>query len=147
LVFSSPVRVLREVLSNFDGSATFDLFVLRNDVTQFSFPTLLGVLAKISSLEYDGGTDLGSLNIKKTSGHDFFMLFSDGLSTLGMSKEGRKEEEGGRRREQRGGRRKEGGGREEGGKQQGENCPFAKPKEPEQGVREEPRKRFRDSPF
>lgn len=72
------------ILGKFHG-ASFTLFVLRNALTRFDSLNATQVLSKIESQNYDGGTDLSRLSIKQSEGFDLLLLFSDGLSTLGMS--------------------------------------------------------------
>jgi len=38
----------------------------------------------IRSIQYDGGTDFGRINLPRETGFHFGLLFSDGLSTLGQ---------------------------------------------------------------
>lgn len=76
-------RLLRLIGSKFPN-AVFDLLVLRNDITKIPNLTFSALLEKVQyEIQYDGGTDLSIISVKKNEGFDFMLFFSDGLSTLG----------------------------------------------------------------
>lgn len=84
--------LVERLLKGTAGTVDVDLIVLRNDVEKARTFTIRNgnaapLLATLRALPYDGGTNLGALNLTKKSrdGNDYdcWLLFTDGLGNVG----------------------------------------------------------------
>ena len=82
------VELLRSYLNTLPGSAEINLIGFSNTAEKlgtFKASDTEGIISKIKSLNYDGGTHYSSLHhsLKYTQKSDLILLFSDGIANWG----------------------------------------------------------------